>query len=633
MEARLGAVDLCVDGAQEFVAVDAQALAARGIAVPFHDAFGIQRQAPLDTLEQLAHRFGAKAPHPPIVATPGRYHPNLYGVIELESGYRMRITGTLQPRDFGYHHLLLADGERRLVIAAPEHMPQPSRTWGWAVQLYAARSTVSWGIGDFADLATVAGSAAHAGAGMILVSPIHAAAPTLPQQNSPYSPSSRLWLNMQYIAVPQVPGAELVDLADLTAAGRALNAARLIDRDSSWTLKLTALRRIWQAIGAAVPPDAAAFVATCGLDLVRFATYCALAEENGTANWRNWPEAQQRADAPAVLAAQVRLVEQVAFWSWCQWVADVQLARACGRGVDVVADLAVGFDSCGADAWIYQDALAFDFEVGCPPDAHNQEGQRWGLPPLDPDALVRMDLAPFVQMVRAGLRHATALRIDHVMQLWRMFWIPSHRSAQRGAYVHYPVDALLAVLRLEAYRAGAWICGEDMGTVSDVFRETMADIGMLGYRAAMRSVPAGNPGGSMAASSTHDQVTVAGAITGSDALDLARIGKAFSPDDAEEVRRALAKAAGIDPARDPATLGPADIEAAVLAQYHGVATSPSLVAVITLDDAGGVAERPNMPGTIDQWPNWRLGLPIPVDDLLSAPLARRIGKMMRGAGR
>lgn len=619
--------------ANEVEVPDAGALEARGIAVPFHDAFGVQRHVHPETLLRLARRFGAVAPAAPIVATPGRWHPDLFGTVELEGGYRLDVNGTLPDDAFGYHHLLGVDGTRRLVLGAPESLPQPERTWGWAVQLYAARTESSWGIGDFADLATVAGTAAAAGADMVLVSPIHAAAPTFPQQNSPYSPSSRLWLNLQYVAIEQVPGADLVDLSDLVAAGRLLNAERRIDRDAVWTLKLAGLRRIWAAIGSRTPADAAGFLVDGGADLTLFATYCALADEQGTPNWRIWPAELQRTDTVAVLAAAARLAEQVAFWSWAQWVADVQLATACDSGVDVTADLAVGFDSCGADAWIMQDALAFDFEVGCPPDAHNQEGQRWGLPPFDPDALVRMDLEPFVKMVQAGLRHATALRIDHAMQLWRMFWVPSDQTAHRGAYIHYPVDALLAVLRIEARKAGAWICGEDMGTVADGVRETMADIGMLGYRAAMRTVPADNPWGSMAASSTHDQVTVAGCLTGSDSVDLASIGKSFSPGHAESTRRALATLAGIDPDRPAADLGRPEIERAVLAQYTGVAHSPSLVAVVTLDDAGGVAQRPNMPGTIDQWPNWRLGLPVPVTELLAAPLAARIADLMSMAGR
>lgn len=610
---------------------DASAYAARGIAVPFYDAFGIERHVDADTLSELAQRFPVHAPQLPIVATPGRYHPELHGVVELEDGSRMRLEGTLPADASGYHHFLNEDGSRRLILAAPEYLPQPPRTWGWAVQLYASRTAHSWGIGDFADLATIAAKAHEAGAGMVLISPIHATGVTFPQQNSPYSPSSRSWLNLQHVAIDEVPGAELVDLTDLREAGLALNNERVINRDAVWTLKLQGLRRIWDALGAVLPVEARSFVQTHGSDLETFALYCALSEEQGTSNWRTWAEPLQRPDTLTVQSARGRLGSEIAFWSWCQWVADLQFAVACQQGVDITADLAVGFDSCGADAWVYQDALAFDFEVGCPPDAHNREGQRWGLPPFDPDALIRIDFEPFIKMVQAGLRHAGALRIDHVMQLWRLFWVPSDRTAHYGAYIHYPVDAMLAVLRIEAAKTGAWICGEDMGTVADGVRETMESIGMLGYRAAMRTAPGDNPVGSMAASSTHDQVTVVGALTGSDAKDMARIGKAFDPQHAEHQRHHMCSLAGISPELPVEQISKEDIAQAVLAQYHGVAHSPSLIAVVTLDDAGGIAERPNMPGTIDQWNNWRLSLP--VMEILEGDLAKRLACLMKSAGR
>lgn len=603
----------------------------RGIAVPFRDAFGIERQVDANTLSQLAERFSPIPPEMPIVATPGRYHPELHGLVELESGYKMFLKGTLEAGDYGYHHLIKDDGSRRLILAAPEYLPQPSRTWGWAVQLYASRTKNSWGIGDFADLASIARKAGAAGAGMVLISPVHATAVTFPQQNSPYSPSSRSWLNLQHIAIEGVPGATKTNLVDLKLSGLALNSERLIDRDAVWVLKLTALRRIWKTLNGKMPTKAVSFVERYGEDLASFALYCALSEEQGTSNWRTWDEPLQRPDTPSIMLARERLAPEIAFWSWCQWVADFQFGIACNQGVDITADLAVGFDSCGADAWVYQDTLAFDFEVGCPPDSHNREGQRWGLPPLDPDALIRMDFAPYIKMVQAGLRHAGALRIDHVMQLWRLFWVPSERSAHYGAYVHYPVDAMLAVLRIEAAKTGAWICGEDMGTVAEGVRETMESIGMLGYRASMRTSPKDNPVGSMAASSTHDQVTVVGALTGSDALDMASIGKSFDPLHAEHQRKHMCALAGISSDTPVEEITQKDIEQAVLSQYQGVAHSASLIAVVTLDDAGGIAQRPNMPGTIDQWANWRLSLP--VDEILEGPIAQRLTLLMKEANR
>ncbi|WNB87500.1 4-alpha-glucanotransferase [Cellulomonas sp. ATA003] len=319
--------------------------------------------------------------------------------------------------------------------------------------------------------------------------------------------------------------------------------------------------------------------------------------------------------------------ERVAFYCWAQWVADVQLATACEAGATIVADVAVGFDSSSADAWAHQDAVVFDYEVGCPPDRHNLDGQTWGLPPLSPTALVASDLRPFVAMVRSALAHAGALRIDHVMQLWRLYWVPVGGHPAAGAYVRYPVEAMLAVLRLEAHRAGAWVVGEDMGTVAEGVRETMAEQGMLGYRAALRLPVDQFPEAAMGASSTHDQATVAGTLTGSDMADLRAIGKSANFEQLEGVRRELAAAAGVDL---DAPVGPEQVAQAVRAQYARLSACAARVVLASLDDAGAVAERPNMPGTVTAWPNWCLSLPRPVEDLLEEPLAQDVARILDG---
>jgi 4-alpha-glucanotransferase len=234
-------------------------------------------------------------------------------------------------------------------------------------------------------------------------------------------------------------------------------------------------------------------------------------------------------------------------------------------------------------------------------------------------------------MTRRGLRHAAALRMDHVMQLSRLFCVPGGAHAGDGAYVTYPVDQLLAILRIEAARAGAWIVREDMGTVEDGVRETMPAIGMLGYRVAARTDPNGNPECSLAACATHDQPTIAGALTGSDEADMLRIGKAFGPAGLAATRRELARRSGLDP--DQASYGPREVARALVAEHARIASSPSLIALASLDDLEGVAERPNMPGTVDQYPNWRVALPCPVGGVLAAPLARSINAALSGHGR
>ena len=391
----------------------------------------------------------------------------------------------------------------------------------------------------------------------------------------------------------------------------------------------TALERIWSVVRENLPAEFLEFEAAGGISLHRFATFSAIVDRHGMP-WWEWPAVLRRPDSAAVAAFAAEHADRIRFYSWCQWVADRQFADACASGVDIVVDLPVGFDAGGADAWAWQDLCAFNFEVGCPPDPHNTEGQKWGLPPIDPQALVAADFAPFIAMVRAGLRHAAALRMDHVMQLWRLFWVPQEGAAA-GAYLTYPVDALLAVLRVEACRAGAWVVGEDMGTVAEGVRETMASIGMLGYRTSMRSDPDSNPEGTMAAAQTHDQATIVGLVTGSDVADMAAIGKGHDAHHIAETRRELLEAANL-PENAPNTL---ETFAAVLdAAYRRLASSPSRIVLVTLDDAAAVAERPNMPGTIDEWPNWRIGLPAPIEDVLRSPLTGSLAAVMReGTGR
>lgn len=591
-------------------------LGSLGVAPRYTDAFGIVRELDATTRAALVERFShASSVGEPIVLAPGEGDDRIEGTLRLEDGTLIRAASRID--QVGYHVLFRDDGVRHLVLVAPPQLPQPPRGYGIAVQLYAARGHASWGIGDFADLATLAREAGTRGAQMLLVSPIHAMAPVVPAPNSPYSPASRLWLNTLHIAIDAVPGAEVVDLADLRRDGLALNARRRIDRDAVTRLKNAALERIWAVTRAEEPVAFRSWVQDQGAGLATFATWCTLAEAFG-ANWQAWPQEYRHPDSEAVQAFAAAHADRVRFHQWTQWVADLQVERACGSGVDVCLDIAVGFDTTSADGWMYQDLLCLDFEVGCPADRNNIDGQRWGLPPFDPHALVAADLEPFVRTVRASLRHAGALRMDHVMQLWRLFWIPRWAGCHEGAYVHYPTEAMLAVIRIEASRSGAWVVGEDMGTLVPGARDRMHQMGMLGYRCATRTPPEGNDEQTVGASSTHDQATVAGLLTGQDMLDMVAIGKHFTASQYEDIRRDLAARAGVDLTQP---VGPEEIRRAVVAQYRRLTTSPSRIVLVTGEDLAGVAERPNMPGTVDEWPNWRIASPVAVEDLLSTPLA------------
>jgi 4-alpha-glucanotransferase len=496
----------------------------------------------------------------------------------------------------GYHDLVPRDGgpTTRLVVTPGRcHLPHELRTWGWAVQLYGARSSQSWGIGDLADLRWLQRWAERQGAGVLALNPLHAAGPALPQQASPYYPSSRCFRNPLFLRIEEVPGVE--DVEALAAQGRALNDDRRIDRDRVWALKREALEAAFARLRPDVERDEA---------LERWARYCAIADEHGN-GWSSWPEELRRPDSPAVAAYAEAHADRVRFHAWLQVVLDEQLGRTAG--FPVIHDLAVGFDAGGADAWAWQDTLALDMRVGAPPDEFNTAGQDWGLPPFVPWKLRAAGYQPLIETLRAGFRHAGGLRVDHVMGLFRLFWLPA--SGGSGGYVRYPAQELLDILALESHRARAFVVGEDLGTVEDAVRAELHDRGVLSYRLLWfePEAPEQYPEQALSAVTTHDLPTVAGLWTGSDREDQRSAG--LSPNDGgeDEVRRRLQRAAGLP---DEATA-----EEAVLGAYRALGRAPSRLLLATLDDALVVTERPNMPGTVDQWPNWSIALPRPIDDL------------------
>ena len=592
-------------------------VSARGVQPSFFDAFDVERQIPDDTLEWLYDEFSSISDTPsPIIATPGRWHPDLHGRIRLSDGREFDIDGTLPIDGIGYHTLRTPDGASRLVLGAPERLATPPRTFGWSIQLYDARTDGSWGIGDFADLTRLCRLAARGGAGFVLVCPLHAGNLGPHPMSSPYSPSSREWLQVLYISVDAIRTD--VDLSDLRARGKALNADRIIDRSAVWALKREALRRIWDAQGRDGGTLCNDWVAQQGEDLRMFAAFMAMSEEFGLP-WQTWE--WQHPDEPGARAWMEAHHDEIAFHSWLQWLADKQLGRASRQGVDIVADIAVGFDGGGFDAWRWQDILVFDAEVGCPPDRHNRDGQRWGLPAFSPTGLAAANFLPFIRMVRSALRYAKGLRIDHVMQLWRLFWVPPTGGPAQGAYVRYPHDALLAIIRIEAERTHAWVVGEDMGTVPEYVRPMMQEIDMLGYRAACRVPVSMFTVNTFGATGTHDHATIAGILRGTDPHDMERVGKSVDWPAERERQRALALEAGL-PEEGPYT--DAQVEEAIVARARTVAESSSRVVVFNLEDAAAVQERPNMPGTTTQWPNWSLALPRPADQVMVSPLAQRI---------
>jgi len=595
--------------------------AAWGVAEGYHDSGGAWRRPPDDSLWAVLEAMGATTGSPPSGGPVG-------GPAELvtEDGATLRLeAGEHLPADLplGYHRLTdLRSGDDRLVITSPGACVLPSApTWGWAVQLHAARSRHSWGFGDLADLAELGSwSGSELGAGFMLVNPLHAPTPVLPQNPSPYYPSSRRFRNLLYLRIEHVPGADSLGpvVDELAEAGRRLTADRLIDRDAVFRLKTAALAELWPRF----PGDGGfdRWADDQGPALETYATFCVLAEEHGRA-WRAWPEGLRRPEGPGIAAFRDRHRGRVDFHRWVQWLIDLQLGHA-SDALAVVQDLAVGFDPDGADAWEWQDIVAQGMSVGAPPDEFNTRGQDWGLPPFDPWRLRDAGYRPFIETVQAALRHAGGLRLDHVMGLFRLFWIPVGRGPAEGTYVRYPARDLLDIVALESHRAGAWVVGEDLGTVEDEVRHELWQRNVLSYRLLWFEPddPAGWPERSLGAVTTHDLPTVAGLWTGSDLEDQRRIGTDPNEGATAEMRARIARVAGV--AED------APVDEVVLGVHRALGRSPSLLLTASLDDALAAQERPNMPGTVDEWPNWSISLPATVEEIEADPRPRAVADLL-----
>ena len=363
----------------------------------------------------------------------------------------------------------------------------------------------------------------------------------------------------------------------------------------------------------------AAFRREQGVSLERFATFCALAEQFGP-DWRKWPDEYRRPENAAVARFAAEHAGAVDYHAWLQWLLDRQLAEAA-RAVPIFQDLPIGMDPGGADAWEWQDLLAKEMVIGAPPDAFNAEGQDWQLPPFAPARLRAAAYGPFIQTIRAALRHAGGLRIDHVMGLFRLWWIPNGQHPRKGWYVRYPADDLLGIVALESHRAGAVIVGEDLGTVEPGVRQRLALRRMLSCRLLWFEdrPPPEYPELAMASVTTHDLPTIAGLWSGADEAAQRSIGLTVG----DEIRRLR------DHLRQMlAVAGDAPVAEVIEAAYRHLAQAPSRIITATLEDAQAIRERPNMPGTTDQWPNWSLALPQDIETMVEAELPRRIAEAL-----
>jgi 4-alpha-glucanotransferase len=605
-----------------------------GIETGFEDALGVWRETAPATTRAIREIMGggpdATAPPPgPGVRVLRRGESMRLArpwELTLEDGTTLTV-GTATPPDLplGYHRLIRLDDDARMhLIVAPSrcHLPANLRAWGWAVQLYGLRSASSWGMGDIADLRRLAEwSADELGAGMLLVNPLCATAPGVPQEASPYFPSSRRFRNPLYLRVEEVPGAAAGgnDLVRLAALGRALNREARIDRDAVYRLKMEALERLFARFTGDAGFDR--YRAEQGTALREFATFCALAECHGK-GWRGWPHEYRRPDAAGIAGFATEHAGRILFHQWMQWLLDEQVTRATGK-LRLIQDLPIGIDPAGADAWGWQDLLALDVTVGAPPDEFNTLGQDWGLPPFIPHKLRAAGYGPVIQTLRASLRHAGGLRIDHVMGLFRLFWIPRGQSPAQGAYVRHAARELLAVVAVESQRAGVVIVGEDLGTIEPAARRELVRHGILTSRVMWFETarPARYPLRSVAAVTTHDLPTIVGLWSGRDLQTQRALGLRPNEAGTRAMLERLGAMTGMAPDTDPPEV--------ILRVHELLAGAPSMLVTVTLEDALAVAERPNLPGTTaPAHPNWCRSLPKPIEEIERDPLPRAIGRMM-----
>ena len=598
-----------------------------GIDDGYHDYRGEWHPAPASTLESFLDAMAATVDGPPpprswIVRAGDPVDAGGPAELVLEDGTAVSVPGPLPPDvPLGYHRLRRADGslDVQLVVSPARcHLPEDLRTWGLAAQLPTVRSARSWGMGDLGDARALAEWSTDVGAGMLLLNPLHAARVGLPQEPSPYSPSTRRYRNLLYLRLEDVPGWDSGDreLAALADDARRLNADRVVDRDAVYRCKTAALERLWSRFVG--DEDCVRYCKSEGESLLGYATFCVLEERQE----RPFPHP----DSDEVRRLQEGAADRIAFHMWVQWLLDRQLADA-GRDIALMQDLAVGFDPDGADAWQYQDTIVQTARVGAPPDEFNLAGQDWGLPPFDPWRLRAAGYEPFVQTVRNGFRHAGGLRVDHVMGLFRLFWVPLGGSPTDGTYVRYPWQDLLRIVALESHRAGAYCVGEDLGTVEDHVREELARADVLSYRLLWfePKPPPEWPERALAAVTTHDLPTVAGMWTGSDLDDQRRAGVEPNEDGAREIREKVRTLTGLD---DGAPIG--DV---VERTYETLAQAPSAILVATLEDVVEAEPRPNLPGTTgDARDNWSIALPATLEEITTHPRAARLAEVL-GRGR
>jgi 4-alpha-glucanotransferase len=607
----------------------------------------------------------------------GKYYRIEFDAGDSIEGQFSSDAAELPPIDrYGYHRLLVGDSATMLAIAPPrcfgiedallagrqEGDPEESRLWGLGVQLYSLRRRGDGGIGDFTALTTLARAAAAHGAAAVAISPVHAMFSADVNRFSPYGPSSRLFLNALHIDPAGIRGEEALVAAIASIGGDAtsrltqLEQEDLIDWPAAAGLRLKLLRNLYRQFvdNNDDRSDFDSFRAQAGEALqahARFEALHAWRLANGEDGyWKNWPDALRDPRGAAVENFARQHADEVAFHEFLQWQAARGLAAAqksardAGMPIGLISDLAVGADNGGSQAWSRQQEIINGLSVGAPPDLMNPRGQSWGLGAFSPHAMKAKGFHAYIEMLRAAFAHAGGVRIDHVLGLNRLWLVPDGASSENGAYLRYPMQDLLRLIALESWRYRSIVIGEDLGTVPAGFDTQLAQAGLLGIRVLLFQrdatrffKPSEWPEQAIATTATHDLPTIAGWWQGRDIdwrarFDLLETGQTEA--DARQARdqeretlwRALTDAgcaSGGMPAPD-AKAAPLD------AAIDFIAATPAPLAMLPVEDALGLPEQPNLPGTIDEHPNWRRRMAKPVETLLAEPeVSKRLALLNR----
>jgi (1->4)-alpha-D-glucan 1-alpha-D-glucosylmutase len=660
---------------------------ALGILPAYRDYTGHMRRSPDSTLEALLKRLSSPArtsPLPPVFVLRADAAPTSIPILqeqaanghlrwEIETDKGDRLAGNVEGQEqaipvspslpTGDHRLRLfaenstaSIAECRLIVTPsraflPSSLQGEGRVWGFAIQLFALRSPHNWGIGDFTDLSELIGHAASLGAGIIGLNPLHALFPDQPDRASPYSPSSRNFLNFIYIdplAIPEF--GECEEAQDLwkdrsfQSELAALRATELVDYERVAACKLRILKLLYLdfrerhfLLGDAYGEEFRYFQRSNDGDLRLLATFQTLrlhlaARSPHHQPWWDWPIQFRHPSSPAILEFIQAHETEIEFFEYQQWHARRQLrhcterAQKAGMPIGLYQDIAIGVDRDSPEAWSSQDYLVDDWSIGAPPDDWNALGQNWGTPPPHPRRMAETGYAAFRRSLRANMQAAGAVRIDHALGLMRLFWIPNGATAADGAYVLYPLEQLLAVIALESQNSRCLVIGEDLGTVPEGLQDALASAGILSYRllyferdenGGFRS-PGAWPAQALAAAGTHDLPTFPGYWRGAD-IDLKdRLGLYAAPDVAQNQRKRreddlarlveMLRAEGLDVDTDGAPIE---------AIYRHLARTPSKILMVQLEDLLAVTEQVNLPGTTDQHPNWRRKLPKTIAEIFS----------------